>query len=74
MDEGSLRAAVGVDGTSLIVLPPSRETGLAEDVSSEMCFRARLAGAVFSSLSALAGFSEICWTLVTSLSSKFALD
>ena len=55
MDEGRadcVRDIVGVDGTILIVLPLSREMGRAEDVSSEMCLRARLAGAVFSNLSA----------------------
>jgi hypothetical protein len=55
MDEGMagcVRDRFGVDGTILIVRPPSRDTGRAEDVSSEKFFRARLAGVAFSNLSA----------------------
>jgi hypothetical protein len=77
MDEDRVdcvRARFGVDGTILIVWPPSRDTGRAEDVSSERCIRARLAGAVFSSLSGRAGVLEAGSTVVSSLSSNFALD
>lgn len=76
-DEGRVdcvRDRVGVDGTILMDWPPSRETGRAEEVSSEICLRARLAGAVFSNLSARAGFSAVGSTVVSSFSSKFALD
>ena len=69
-----VRARFGVDGTILMVWPPSRDAGRAEDVSSERCIRARLAGAVFSNLSGRAGTLGICSTVVSSFSSSFALD
>lgn len=50
------RARVGVDGMVFGVWSP-RETGLAEDMSSIMFCRARLAGAVFSGCSVLLAFS-----------------
>lgn len=51
------RAMVGVDGMALL---SPRETGRADDVSSETCFRARLAGAVFSNRSEVLVFSTAC--------------
>lgn len=69
-----VRARFGVDGTILMVWLLSRDTGRAEDVSSERFFRARLAGAVFSTLSGRAGFADATSVTVSSLSSNFALD
>lgn len=77
MEEGKVecvRARFGVDGTILIAWLLSRDTGRAEDVSSERFFRARLAGAVFSNLSGKAGLSDATPVTVSSLSSNFALD
>lgn len=63
-----------MDETILMVAVLPRDTGRAEDVSSEMCIRARLAGAEFSKRSGSAGFSDVAAVTVSSLSPSLALD
>lgn len=67
----------GVEGTAVVVALP-RETGLAEEASSVIRWRARFAGAVFSSrspsvlLASLPGPCDEPW--LSSLSPSCALD
>jgi hypothetical protein len=68
------RAMVGVDGIVLGAWSP-REAGLAEEVSSVMFCRARLAGAVFSSRSVFGiMLLGLLSRSISSLSSNFTFD
>lgn len=68
-----VRETIGVDGMAFGVWLP-RETGLAEDVSSAMFCRARLAGTVFPSRSVLVAIVVFGTLSSSSRSSNFAFD
>ncbi len=67
------REMEGVDGKGLLSW---LEAGRAVEISSVTCFRARLAGAVFSNRSERTSFSLLCSTFleISSLSSNCAFD